>query len=382
MLLIKNAFIKTISGDDIFDGSILIDDNGKIAKIGKDITDCDGAEVIDADGRLVTPGLIDAHTHLGIWGLATSEIENDISDRRDFITPEQQGIDSINPMDRSFSDAVACGITTAGIGPGSAKLIAGTFAAVKLRGKRIDDMIIKNPVAMKCAFGENPKSAFGGAKPLSRMTIAAEIRLILKRTQMYIEAKENGEKVAYDNKLEAMIPVLKGEIPLKAHVHRSDDIFTAIRIAKEFGIKLTIDHCSDGGIIADEIAKEGFPVVVGPLISPRTKLELRNKSLQTPGLLAKAGAKVCITTDAPVTAVEGLTTAAGLACREGLDYDEAWRAITINPAEVLGISDRVGSLEVGKDADIVIWDADPLKEFVYTSYMTFIDGKLCFQNDK
>lgn len=380
MLLIKNGYIKTMVGEDIPSGCILIDDDGKISAVGADIPQPGECEIIDAEGRLVTPGLIDAHSHIGIQESAVRWEGNDISDRLDFITPNQRGIDGINPFDEAFDEALKFGVTSAAVGPGSAKLIAGTFAAVKLCGKRIDKMIIKDPVAMKCAFGENPKSSFGTASnPLSRMTIAAAIREFLKKAQKYYKSKGTEQEQAYDEKLEAMIPVFKKEIPLKAHAHRSDDIFTAIRMAKEFGLRMTLDHCSEGALIAKEIAEEGYPVISGPLLNSKSKPELKHKTTATPGELYNAGVQVSITTDSPVVPLQFLAMSAGVAASEGLPYDEAWRSVTVNPAEALGISDRVGSLAAGRDADIVIWQNDPLTRVGASAYMTLIDGEIVYK---
>jgi imidazolonepropionase-like amidohydrolase len=278
--------------------------------------------------------------------------------------------------------AIKHGVTSACTGPGSANVVGGSFVAMKLVGKRVDDMIIKNPVAMKCAFGENPKSVFGqsGRKaPVTRMATAAMLRELLFKARNYVAAKEAGKEPNFDMKLEAMIPVIKKEIPLKAHAHRADDIFTSIRIAKEFDVKLTLDHCTDGALIADELAKEGYPAFVGPSFGHKTKVELKNKDFATPGVLHDAGVPVSIITDAPVIPLEYLPMCAGLAANAGLPYEEAWKAITINPAESIGVGDRIGSLEPGKDADIVIWAADPLSTVGGEAYITIVDGKIVYQ---
>ena len=240
-------------------------------------------------------------------------------------------------------------------------------------------MIIKSPVAMKCAFGENPKGAFGqngGKAPVTRMATAAMLRELLFKSKNYLAAKAAGKEPNFDMKLEAMIPVMKGEIPLKAHAHRADDILTSIRIAKEFGLKITLDHCTDGAIIADELAEEGYPAFVGPTLGHKSKIELRNKSFTTPKVLCEAGVPISIITDAPVIPLQYLPMCAGLAVNSGLDYEEGWKAITINPATQTGIGDRVGSLEVGKDGDVVIWTADPLTTVGACAYVTVVDGKV------
>jgi len=300
----------------------------------------------------------------------------------DPITPHMRAIDSIYPMDEAFGLAVKGGVTSACTGPGSANVVGGTFAAIKLTGKRVDKMIIKDPVAMKCAFGENPKRVYGqGGKksPMTRMATAALLREVLFKTRRYLDDKESGKNPGFDMKLEAMIPVIKGEIPLKAHAHRSDDILTSIRIAKEFGVKITLDHCTDGALIADELAEEGLPAFVGPSLGGKTKIELLHKSFSTPKVLTDAGVKVSIITDAPVIPLQYLPMCAALAVKEGLGCEDAWKAITINPAESTGIGDRVGSLEPGKDGDVVIWTANPMETVGAESFMTIVDGKIVYR---
>ena len=382
MLVIKNGFIKTMAGEDIERGSVLIGNDGKILEVGKDIAPPAGAEVIDAGGRLVTPGCIDAHCHIGVINSAMRWEGSDVNEMSDPITPQMRAIDGINPQDETFPQAVRGGVTSACTGPGSANVVGGTFTAIKLVGCRVDDMIIKDPVAMKCAFGENPKGCYGqnGKKaPITRMAVAAMLRELLFKSKNYLEAKGTDKAPAFDMKLEAMIPVMRGEIPLKAHAHRADDILTSIRIAKEFGVGLTLDHCTDGALIADELAKEGYPAFVGPSLGSKTKIELKNKSFTTPAVLKSAGVDVSIITDAPVIPLEYLPMCAGLAVTSGLDYEYAWRAITVNPARAIGISDRVGSLEAGKDADIVIWTADPLTVLGAEAYVTVVDGRIAYR---
>ncbi len=381
MLLIKNGYVKTMAGADIENGCVLIDDNGKIAAVGADFA-CDGAELIDAGGRLVTPGCVEAHCHIGVDNSCMRWEGDDYNEYSDPVTPHMRAIDGINPLDETFAQAIRGGVTSACTGPGSANVVVGTFAAIKLTGKRVDNMIIKNPVAMKCAFGENPKGCYGqnGKKmPYTRMATAALLRELLFKAKEYAEAKEKGEKKpAFDMKLEAMIPVIKGEIPLKAHAHRADDILTSIRIAKEFGVRLTLDHCTDGALIADELASEGYAAFVGPSFGNKSKPELANKSFETAKCLNEAGVSVSIITDAPVIPLENLPMCAGFAVGAGLPYEEAWRAITINPARDTGIGDRVGSLEVGKDGDVVVWAADPLTTIGAEAYVTVVDGKVVY----
>ena len=382
MLLIKNGHIKTMAGLELENGCVLIDDNGKIAQVAQTIEAPEGAQVIDAEGRLVTPGCVDAHCHIGLDNEAMGWEGRDYNEIVDPITPHLRAIDSINPMDEAFANALQGGVTTACTGPGSANVVGGTFVAIKLAGKRVDKMIVKEPLAMKCAFGENPKRCYGqGAKksPMTRMGTAALLRELLFKAKRYKEDKEAGKNPGFDMKLEAMIPVLKGEIPLKAHAHRADDIYTSIRIAKEFGVRITLDHCTDGALIADELAAEGLSAFVGPTLGNKSKIELANKSFTTPAVLHEAGVPISIITDAPVIPLQYLPMCAGLAANAGLDMEEAWRAITINPAMQTGIGDRVGSLEAGKDGDVVIWAADPLTTIGGEAYITIVDGKIVYQ---
>lgn len=383
MLLIKNGRIKTMAGNDIPCGSVLIGDDGKIVSVGASVEENGNMTVIDAEGRLVTPGCVEAHCHIGVHNSAMRWEGADYNERSDPLTPHMRAIDGINPIDETFELAIKHGVTSACTGPGSANVVGGTFVAIKLCGKRIDNMIIKNPVAMKCAFGENPKGCYGqqgGKAPVTRMATAAMLRELLYKSKNYLEAKESGKEPNFDMKLEAMIPVMKKEIPLKAHAHRADDIFTAIRIAREFDLLLTLDHCTDGSLIADELAKEGYPAFVGPSFGNKSKIELINKEFTTPGILNAAGVPVSIITDAPVTPLEYLPLCAGLACSAGLPYEEAWKAITINPANQTGIGDRVGSLEAGKDGDVVIWNDDPLTTVGTTAYVTVVNGEIVYRS--
>lgn len=384
MLLIKNGYIMTMAGDDIENGSILIDDNGKILAVGQSIEAPQNCEVINAGGRLVTPGCIEAHCHIGLRqpGLGWEGIEHNESTNP--LTPHMRAIDGIYPDNEYFDDALKGGVTCGAVGPGSANVVGGTFSVIKFVGDRIDKMLLKSDCAMKCALGENPKSAYGQKKkePKTRMGSAALMRELLFKAKNYQEAKDSGKEPAFDMKLEAMLPVMRGEIPLKCHAHRADDIFTSIRIAKEFNVKLTLDHCTEGRFIADELAAEHYPAVVGPFWGGRSKPELKNKSHTTAGVLHKAGVKVAITTDSPVIAIDKLPLCAGLAAVAGLPYHEAWKAITINPAEILGIEDRVGSLEEGKDADIVIWNEDPLTRICATVHTTIVDGQIVYSSNR
>ena len=381
MLLIQNAYIKPITGPDI-PGGCLLADGGRIAAIAPHIDPPEGCTVIDAGGRLLTPGCVEAHCHIGLDNECLRWEGMDYNEVVEPLTPQLRAIDSINPQDGAFPNGLRGGVTTACTGPGSANVVGGTFTVLKLAGKRVDNMLLKEPAAMKCAFGENPKGCYGqGMKksPMTRMAVAALLRELLFKTQRYRDDKLAGKNPPFDMKLEAMLPVINGEIPLKCHAHRADDILTAVRIAKEFGVKATLDHCTDGELISDELAKEGLPVFVGPTLGSKSKAELRHKSFTTPGALYKAGLTVSIITDAPVIPLEKLPMCAGLAADAGLPMDEAWRAITINPARSLGIDSRVGSLEPGKDADFVLWTADPLTTIGGQAYMTVIDGRIVYQ---
>ena len=383
MLLIKNGKIKTMVGEDIENGCVLIGDDGKIEAVAETIAESADMSVIDAKGRLVTPGCVEAHCHIGVHNSAMRWEGADYNERSDPLTPHMRAIDGINPIDETFTLALKHGVTSACTGPGSANVVGGTFAAIKLAGKRIDKMIIKNPVAMKCAFGENPKGVYGqngGKAPVTRMATAAMLRELIIKARNYVQAKDAGKEVAFDMKLEAMIPVIRREIPLKAHAHRADDIFTAIRIAKEFDLPLTLDHCTDGALIADELAEEGYPAFVGPTLGNKSKIELSHKSFTTPAVLHEAGVPISIITDAPVIPLEYLPLCAGLAVNAGLPYEEAWRAITVNPATQTGIGGRVGSLEAGKDGDVVIWCDDPLTVVGAEAYITVVDGKVVYSS--
>lgn len=385
MLLIKNGLVKTMSGTNIENGQILIED-GIIKAVGKDLETPEDADVIDVSGCIVTPGLIDAHCHIGIMEEGIGFEGDDTNEITNPITPHMRAIDGINPICEEFEEAIKGGITTAVVAPGSANIIGGHACAIKTYGKRIDNMILKNPIGMKIAFGENPKRCYGknDKTPMTRMAVAALLRENLYKAKNYMEKKEKAktdpEKMPdFDLKMEALIPVLKKEIPLKAHAHRADDILTAIRIAKEFDLDITLDHCTEGHLIADEIAKEGKCALVGPSLSGKVKYELKNLTFETPKILDEAGIKIAIITDAPVIPVHYLSLCAGLAVKSGLDEEEAWKAITINAAEIININNRVGSIEPGKDADIVVFKGNPLTDINSKAVMTIINGKIVFR---
>lgn len=340
-------------------------ENGKIKEISPDLTPHPGEEVFDAAGLRIYPGFVDAHSHLGLDNYGMGYEGQDYNEMGDIVAAHLRAIDSFNPLELGVRKALEGGVTTVGTGPGSANVLGGTFIAVKTCGICVDNMIVKDPVAMKCAFGENPKRCYRDKGDSARMTTAAKLREMLFAARDYMERKEAaGGDIAkspkFDMKLEALIPVLKGEIPLKAHAHRADDICTAIRIAKEFGVKMTLEHCTEGHLIPEVVARSGFPAAVGPTLTNASKIELVNKSFETPGVLARAGVQVSIITDNPVIPQSYLPLCAGLAVKAGMDPFAALQAITINPAKHLGIADRVGSLEVGKDGDVVIVNGDPM----------------------
>lgn len=385
MLLLENAIIhpmrqNCIVNEDTFTGSILVKD-GKIMEVSSQLMLPDSAdcERIDVKHQHVYPGFIEAHCHMGITEEKKGKEGDDCNEMVHPITPMLRAIDAINTMDAAFHDAVRAGITAAMIGPGSANVVGGQFAVVKTSGRRIDDLIVKTPAAMKVAFGENPKTNYGdmGISPVTRMGVAGLLRQELTNACQYY--KKRGQ-IEPDFHYEAWIPVLEKKIPLKAHVHRVDDIFTAIRIAKEFELCMTLDHCSEGHLIAEELAAEGFPAIVGPDLASRNKIEVQNMAFKTAGVLVKAGVLVAITTDHPVSLIQSLPLCAGLSVKAGLPMQEGLRAITINAARICGVEDRMGSIEVGKDADFAIFDGNPMEVFTNT-LLTVIDGQIVYRNE-
>lgn len=379
--MLENATIRTMGREGTFVGSILLG-KGRILEVAPHIAlpesaDC---EVIDVNRQLVMPGLIEAHCHMGITEEKKGKEGDDCNEAVHPITPYLRAIDAINTMDAAFGDAVRAGITTAMIGPGSSNVAGGQFAVIKTYGRRIDDLIVKAPAAMKVAFGENPKANFSeqGISPVTRMAIAGMLREELIHARQYMEQRGH---IPHDFHYESWVPVFQGKIPLKAHVHRVDDIFTAIRIAKEFDLKMTLDHCSEGHLIAGELAKEGFPAILGPDLASRNKIEVQNAAFKTAGILAKHGVKIAITTDHPVSLIQYLPLCAGLCVKNGLELEQAYRAITIDAADICGVAERIGSLEVGKDADIAVFDGNPMEVFTHT-LMTIIDGRIVYRNEE
>ncbi len=385
-MYIIGGTIKTMAGGDILDGCIRIA-NGKIAEIGKrdevDFHPVSGERVIEIRKGIIMPGIIEAHCHMGISEEKKGMEGDDCNETVDPMTPQLRAIDAINTMDAAFDDAVRAGITSAMIGPGSSNVVGGQFVFLKTKGRRGDDLVVKAPAAMKVAFGENPKVNYSGQgkSPSTRMAIAAMLREELTQAFSYEEKKrkalQNGEDFQEDFAMECWLPVVRREIPLKAHVHRVDDIFTAVRIAREFRLKMTLDHCSEGHLIAEELAKEGFPAIVGPDLASRSKIEVQNMAFKTVGVLNKAGLMTAVTTDHPVSLIQSLPLCAGLAVKAGLDMEEGYKAITIHPAVICGVGHRVGSLEAGKDADIAVFDGNPMEVFTNTLY-TIIDGQVVY----
>jgi len=372
MNVIKNAIIYTMEND-------LIIKNGYIAFDNKIIEVSEGqppeelledALVFDAHGGVVMPGLIDAHTHIGGVGDSLGFESDDINEITDPIAPQLNSLDCVNPLDRCFKEALKNGVTTVATGPGSANAIAGKIIVTKTFGHRIDDMVINSPAAMKFALGENPKGCYHGKNqaPETRMSTAALIREALSKALKYREdidnsKKEDCDEPEFDSKCDALLPVIKGELPVHIHAHRADDIFTAIRIAKEYNLSYNIVHCTDGHLIAKDLKKENVVPMIGPFLCDRSKPELSGLTLQNCAILEEAGIEFAIITDHPVIPVQFLLLCASLAVKGGMTELGALKAITINPAKILRIDDRVGSLKVGKDADIVLYNSEPLNIF-------------------
>ncbi len=375
MLLIQNGFLYTMEKNEEIHADLLID-NGKIIEIKKDITPTENMQVIDATGLRVYPGFIDAHSHIGISEEKKTPQGDDCNEGTNPITPTMRAIDAINPMDSAFHNALAAGITGVMVGPGSANPIGGQFAFIKTHGRRIDDMVVLTPSAIKIAFGENPMTNFGlnGNMPSTRMGIAALIREELSLAKRYFSEGSSGQDMF---RMECYRDLFEGKIPLKAHAHRADDIFTAIRIAEEFGLDLTLDHCTEGHLVADAIAESGYPAIVGPSLASRNKDEVSLLDFKTPGILKKAGVTVAITTDHPVSLIQYLPMCAALAAKKGMGEWNALRAITIDAARICRVDHRVGSLKKGKDADIAIYDGNPL-EIASSVKMTIVNGEIAW----
>ncbi len=381
MLAIVNGKLFTPQAKE---GIVLVE-QGKIVAAGQAEIPA-GAEVIDAKGQWVFPGFIDAHTHLGLCEETYRVEGDDCNEMTDPVTPQMRALDGVSPEDEGLADAVKGGITSAFTAPGSGNVVGGTGMVIKTTGKVVDNMVIREPAGLKIAFGENPKRVYGDSKkmPMTRMGTAALLRETLVKAQIYLEKLNKGlidaDKLPErDLKMESMVKVLKKEMPLRAHAHRADDIMTAVRIAREFAVDLVIEHCTEGHKIAEELAEAGVPAVVGPSLVNRAKIELKDITFKTPSVLTKAGVKVALMTDHPVIPVQYLPICAGIAVREGLAQEDAFKAITVNAAEILGVAHRVGSLAPGKDADVVIWSGNPL-EVMSKPTLVMVDGKIVYQS--
>lgn len=383
-MVIINGKIFPMEGDDIGNGYVRIKGT-KIEEVGpmwaffpKDSNE----EILDVQGAWVMPGIVEAHSHIGIIEEKYGEIGDDCNEQTKPVTPELRAIDAINPMDPAFHEAIAAGITSVMVGPGSSNVVGGQFVFMKTQGRCVDKMVIKQPAAMKVAFGENPKTEFGDKDifPSTRMGVAAILRKALYEVVQYKADKERGNLGKTDFAMESWLSVLDKEIPLKVHAHRADDILTAIRIAKEFDVNITIDHGTESHLIVDEIKEAGFPVIVGPDLTSRSKQEVQNMNFKTNKILQEAGILFAITTDHPVSMIQYLPLCAGLAVKSGLPMNEALKAITINAAKICRVEDRVGSLKAGKDADIAIFSGNPLEVFTKTMY-TIINGEIVYKDE-
>ncbi|MCL6479246.1 MAG: amidohydrolase [Peptococcaceae bacterium] len=365
MIAIVGGMVLTMTGRNYETGTVLIKD-GKIAEVVAGRREPEGWEIIEAGGMVVMPGLVDAHCHLGIVEEIYRTEGDDCNEVTNPVTPHLRAIDAINPDDLGFRDALSGGVTTVVVGPGSANVVGGEMAAMKTWGSGLQEMVLKAPVGLKAALGENPKRNYGSRKktPYTRMASAALLRESLVKAQDYMRkvagaAGGSGELPDRDLGMESLARVLSGEIPLRVHAHRADDIMTALRIAREFNIKLVVEHCTEGHRVAGELAAQGVNAVIGPIIGNRAKVELKGISLETARVLADADVDFAIMTDHPVVPIQYLGISAGLAVRGGLDEERALRAVTVGAARIVGLDDRIGSLEPGKDADVVIMDGHP-----------------------
>lgn len=380
-MLIINGKIHTMTGKPLECGFVRTE-GSKIAEVGTMSSlerANDEGKVLDVEGAWVLPGLIEAHCHIGISEEKYGTIGDDCNEQTNPVTPGLRAIDAVNPMDPAFHDAIEAGITSVMTGPGSANAVGGQFVFMKTQGRCADRMALLFPAAMKAALGENPKTVYGdqGKTPGTRMGTAALIRRTLWEAVQYGKDKEKGNLEKEDFDLEPWIPVLRREIPMKIHAHRADDILTAIRIAKEFHVDITIDHGTEGHLIADEIKEAGFPVIVGPGLTSRSKLEVQYMNFKTNKILSDAGVLIAVTTDHPVVLIQYLPICAGMAVKSGLPLEEGLRAITINAAKICRVDHRVGSLEQGKDADIAVFTGNPMEVFTETLY-TIIDGEIVY----
>jgi imidazolonepropionase-like amidohydrolase len=383
MLALVNGTLFTASHGVVEAGTVLIDDTGRIAAVGTDVDLPDGTEVVDATGLNVFPGFVDAHTHLGIWEEGVGRAFLDGNEASDPVTPHVRALDAINPRDQGLADARGAGVTTVCVTPGSANAICGQAVIIKTAGEVVDRMVVRQPAGLKMALGENPKSIYKprDKMPSTRMGTAALIRETLVNAQNYLDkqakAAEDPEKDPPDEdlKLEAIALVLRGELPARIHAHRADDILTAVRLGQEFGVQVTVEHCTEGHKVAGELAEAGVPALVGPTLLSRSKVELRELSFATAGQLVRAGVIVALITDHPFVPIQYLPLCGGLAVREGLDAGRALRAITLTPAEILGVDDRVGSLDPGKDADLAVYRGHPFYDVQARCLLTLVEGQ-------
>ncbi|PZG10966.1 amidohydrolase [Nonomuraea aridisoli] len=378
-LAITSGYVVPVDGDPIDGGTVLIQD-GKITAVGRDVAVPDGTPVVDAAGGWVLPGFVEAHGHLGVHEEAEGWAGQDTNEMTDPNGARLRALDAINPADLAFADALSGGVTTAVIKPGSGNPIGGQTVAIKCWGRTVDEMLLKEPVSVKSALGENPKRVYGDQKklPSTRQGVAAVIRDAFMKAQDYqakkAAAEAEGKPFDRDGTLEILARVLDGELPWCQHTHRADDIATALRLAGEFGYRLVINHGTEGHLLADTLAERNVPVIIGPLFTSRSKVELRQRSLRNPGILARAGVQVAITTDHPVVPIHFLVHQATLAVKEGLDPADALRSITVNPARIMGIDDRVGALKPGLDGDVVIWSGDPL-DVMSRALKVYVSGR-------
>lgn len=384
-LALVGARVLPIDADPLEDGVVLLRD-GRVEALGaRDaVTLPDDAEVVDCAGGWLLPGLIDAHVHLGVWEEGEGWAGQDTNEMTDPVMAAARAIDAINPREQGFDDALSGGITTVNVNPGSGNPIGGQAVALKTYGRYVDEMVLRNPSGVKAALGENPKRVYGDQKktPSTRLGVALILRRAFAAARSYQArvADAEGKPVDADLVSEILVKVLEREIPWRQHCHRADDIATALRLADEFGYQLVLDHGTESYLLADLLAEKDVPVLYGPLIVSRSKVEVRDRSLKAPGILDRAGVKVSIITDHPVVPVEYLITQVALAVREGMDRDAALRSVTLNPAAVLGVEDRVGSITVGKDADVVLWSGDPL-DLQSRVLRTWIDGVEVYSYD-
>jgi imidazolonepropionase-like amidohydrolase len=369
---ITGGRVVPVTADPVENGTVLIED-GKITAVGADLAVPDGAQVIDAAGQWVLPGFIEVHGHVGVHEEAQGWAGSDTNEMTEPVTAQVRALDAINPADLGFRDAITGGVLAVNVNPGSGNPIGGQTVALRCWGRTVDEMLLREPSGLKSALGENPKRVYGeqGKMPSTRLGTAAVIRGAFVAAANYLAkldaeaAKPEADRkpVDRDLKLEALGRVLRREIPWRQHCHRADDIATALRIAEEFGYDLVIDHGTEAHLVADLLAARNIPVIIGPLFTSRSKVELLNRSLANPGRLARAGVTIAITTDHPVVPIHFLVHQATLAVKEGLDRDTALAALTINPARIAGVDGRLGSIEPGKDADLVLWSGDPLDVF-------------------